>query len=323
LRTSMSNQSSHRGLARADTATRQRWDAIVGRLASLPKTPQKAPPDLREPPKDQPLELPDRPWGDPVVRTRRWRVALGVVLIAAAVIFIRDQAWEWPWWSLLIYGTATVVVAGFAGRRLFVATWERRLTAPKPPANIVQAGEKRGEYGRAMADPPNLDDVRRRANNLGIGCRKRADAHRHSQSRWKAVAIGLAIAIAVFSGAAGATLLASAKSGSTLAYIAGAVGVAAAILTAVNTNLAPQAEAKAHSLAHVGERGFSTAYFELGQLAADYDRALADLQAIRERKEQWDQAVPVPTEEWAMKKAEAKEAGRQEQRKAGGRAAGD
>jgi hypothetical protein len=83
----------------------------------------------------------------------------------------------------------------------------------------------------------------------------------------------LAIAAAVFSWAAGATLLASARSGSTLAYIAGVVGIAAVILTAVNTSLAPQAEAKAHGLAHVGEQGFSTNYFELGRLATDYEKA--------------------------------------------------
>jgi hypothetical protein len=80
---------------------------------------------------------------------------------------------------------------------------------------------------------------------------------------------------------------------------------------------------KGHGLAHVGERGFNTNYFELGQLAADYENAMADLQAIRQRKEQWEHALPVPTEEWAMKKTEAKEAARQEQRKAARRAAGD
>jgi hypothetical protein len=66
------------------------------------------------------------------------------VLFAAAVIFVLGQAWEWRWWSLLLYGTATLVVAGFAAWRLFVATWERRLTAPKLPTNI-QTPQKRGE----------------------------------------------------------------------------------------------------------------------------------------------------------------------------------
>lgn len=146
-----------------------------------------------------------------------------------------------------------------------------------------------------------LEDIIGRAKNLGGGCGFRGDRHQVSFARWNLWALVLTTLSAVFSGAAGATLLASAQQGSTLAYVGGGFGVAAAILVTVNTQVAPQARADRHEKAAIGFSVLAGQFFQLEVVATNRDEALAQLITLTTQRDQLDQGSPRP-EIWTQKK---------------------
>ncbi|MFD0445227.1 MULTISPECIES: SLATT domain-containing protein [Streptomyces violaceusniger group] len=141
-----------------------------------------------------------------------------------------------------------------------------------------------------------------------MGCRRRSREHELSYSRWSTLSLTFGISIAVFSGAAGTTLLASAKPGSPLSIVAGILGALAVVLTAVDAKFSSTAKAEAHRRAFAGFSSLRTDYDDLATMGArSTEEARGKLEHLNTRKSQLEKDSP-PTEQYARKKRRKDEA---------------
>jgi hypothetical protein len=161
---------------------------------------------------------------------------------------------------------------------------------------------------RSVATENAADGAERRSVAIGLAqqagrdCRIRSHEHQLSYRRWKFVGTALNVSAAIFASAAGATLLSSAKPGSTWAVVAGGFGLLSAVLTATAGHLGANAETRANETAAANYSALSDSYRDLAAMPPDSEQDLeVALKALNERRWQLSTDSPV-TEEYSRRK---------------------
>lgn len=149
----------------------------------------------------------------------------------------------------------------------------------------------------------SLEALRNRAQGIFFDCAARAEEHRVSFVRWNFVSTWLGFGAALATAVAGVGFLASAKAGTWLAIVAGALALVAAVATAANTALQPRLKADDHKRA-------SDAYTILRKdlrdfreltLAREPETAYDSYKEFAQRRKELQEQAP-GIEEWARKK---------------------
>jgi hypothetical protein len=155
----------------------------------------------------------------------------------------------------------------------------------------------------ASEEGSELKTLRERAQGIWYDCAARAEEHRVSTVRWNFWSMWLGFGAAFATAVAGVSFLASAKAGTWLAIVAGALALIAAAATAANTALQPRVRADEHKRA-----------FDAYEILRKDLRDFMDLTLAREPQSAYDtygklarrrrelQSEAPAIEEWARKK---------------------
>lgn len=131
-------------------------------------------------------------------------------------------------------------------------------------------------------------------------------SHTYSFRRWVLIRSLLAVLTGVFSAIAGSTLLAGEGANPNWKFIAGFVGLAAALLTAVDRALGPGLRESSHRSASQLWRELAVEYFSLGSSPPpDFPEARSRLKELDKRRARAEGSSE-PAEDWAEEKATAR-----------------